>query len=272
MRSLSAVFRLIRWENALIAAAGVLLGAWWVGGDPASGRSLAAALAAIALAAVANAWNDLNDVEIDRTAHPDRPLPSGALTMRAARSTVAVAVLAGVLCSAVARPVLGVVTLAVIALMVAYSRWIKRWGLPGNLTVAVLASLPFLYGGWSAGRPRESLVLVALAVPLHFAREIAKDLEDAAADAPVRRTLPVAIGKDATRVILVGALVLFLAALGVFARTRPAFALAVIPSAILAALATWRAFVGRRGSPVLFKSAMVCAMASLLVVRDRWTP
>lgn len=272
MRSLNALLRLIRWENALIAATGVLIGSWWVGANPMSGSTLSAATAAIALAAVANAFNDLHDVEIDRVAHPGRPLPSGELSRRAAKRTVVIAALVAVLLSWLATPALAAVTVVVIAVMLAYSRWIKRLGLPGNLTVALLASLPFLYGGWSAGRPAQSLVLVALAVPLHLAREVAKDMEDASADTGTRRTLPVAAGSGISRIVLVGALAIFLAALALFARQRPMFALAVTPSVVLAALATYRAFVGRSGGPLLFKSAMLVAMASLLVVRNPWTP
>ena len=268
MRWLSALLRLIRWENALIAAAGVLIGAWWVGGRPLSGATLLAAAAAVCLAAVANAFNDLCDVEIDRIAHPERPLPSGALSVRAARATVAIAAVLGVALSFAARPDIGVASVAVVGAMILYSRVLKQRGLPGYVTVAGLASLPFLYGAWSVGRPLAGLPLVALAIPLHLAREIAKDIEDAAGDASVRRTLPVTSGPRITRMALMASLGAFLGALFVFARSRPLFALAVLPAVLLAGYATFRAVQGRRGAPFIFKSAMLCAMASLLVVRE----
>ncbi len=265
---LSAGLRLIRWENALIAAAGVLVGAWWVGGDPLLRTTVLAAAAAIALAAVANAYNDLTDVEIDRIAHPDRPLPSGAMSARAAGLIVRVAAVLAVALSTSAVSELGLVSIAVIAMMMLYSRVLKRLGLVGNLTVAALASLPFLYGGWSVGRPMASLTLVALAMPLHLAREIAKDIEDAEGDSLVRRTLPVAAGKSVTNTVLLAALGAFLVALTLFARSRPLFALAVLPAVLLATIATHRAIAGKGKAPLLFKSAMLCAMASLLVVRE----
>jgi geranylgeranylglycerol-phosphate geranylgeranyltransferase len=74
---------LIRWRNAALAAAGVCAAAWWSAGVV-SGRVGLVAVAAIALTAVANTVNDLADVEIDRVAHPERPLPSGAISPRAA--------------------------------------------------------------------------------------------------------------------------------------------------------------------------------------------
>jgi 4-hydroxybenzoate polyprenyltransferase len=129
----------------------------------------------------------------------------------------------------------------------------------------VLASLPFAYGAWSVGRPLDALPLVAVAVPLHLAREIAKDLDDAEADAPTRRTLPVTHGVATTRAILLGAVTLFLVALGPLVVRRPQLAAFVIPALVLAAVATARAWRGERGGPSLYKAAMACAMASLVL-------
>lgn len=272
MRSLSALFRLIRWENALIAAAGVLLGAWWVGGPALGTRTLCAALAAIALTAVANSHNDIVDVEIDRVAHPGRPLPSGALSMAAAQRTVWIAAALALALATAARIELGALTLVVIALMLIYSRRIKPLGMPGNVIVAVLASLPFLHGGWSTGRPRESLVLVALAIPLHLAREIAKDMDDAVADAPTRRTLPVTAGQAITRSMLLATMASFMFVLGTFVDRHPEFALAILPAVLFSGIATWRSWSGKQGGPLLFKTAMVAAMVSLVIVREQWIP
>ena len=82
-----AVLSLIRWPNALLAATGVFVGAWWANGTVGA-RLGFAVLAAVALTAAANTWNDLADTEIDRIAHPDRPLPSGELN---AKTAVAIA-------------------------------------------------------------------------------------------------------------------------------------------------------------------------------------
>lgn len=262
-----AVLRLVRWPNALIAAAGVLVGAWWAGGDPFSARPLLAALCAIALACVANAENDRHDLAIDRVAHPERPLPSGAIGAVAARRVVVAAALAALLLALAAGGAIVLATPLVLVLMLVYTPWLKPLGLPGNLTVALLASLPFLFGGWSVGHGRPTLALVALAVPLHLAREMAKDLEDAAADAGTRRTLPVAAGPAAARGALAVSVAAFLAVLAPFAADRPRFALLVIPALLLVGAGAWRAFAGRRGAPGLLKAAMVCAMASLLLSR-----
>ena len=265
MRSLSAVLTLVRWENALLSALGVLLGAWWAHGSVLAQTTLAAAAAAAALTAVANAENDYQDHAIDRVAHPERPLPSGALRPVHARMVVITAAVAALALTAAIDPQLAGLTAAIVLVMMVYSRVLKVRGLVGNLTVAALASMPFVYGAWTVGHPRAALPLVAVAVPLHLAREVAKDLEDADADAPTRRTLPVAHGTHAARAVLMAALILFALAMWPLVAARPRLGALVVPTLLLTALAAGRAWHGRRGGPSLFKAAMACAMASLVI-------
>ena len=265
MRSPRALLALVRWENALLSASGVLLGAWWARGSLVAPRTVLAAVTAAALTAVANAENDYQDREIDRVAHPERPLPSGALQPRDARLTVAIAAVVALACAASLGLTFAAVTLVIIGVMLAYSRVLKARGLVGNATVAVLASLPFAYGAWSVGRPLDALPLVGVAIPLHLAREIAKDLEDADADAPTRRTLPVAYGIHAARIALIAALGVFAAMLWPLIAQRPQLGAFVAPALVLTGIAAVRAWRGRRGGPSLFKAAMACAMASLVL-------
>ncbi|MFL5577066.1 MAG: UbiA family prenyltransferase [Gemmatimonadaceae bacterium] len=265
------LLRLIRWPNALIAAAGVILGAWWAAGAVARATWLAV-LAAAALAALANAYNDYADVEIDRVAHPDRPLPRGELTPRAALATAAAAAALAALCSTAASPALGAATALVALLMVLYSVRLKRHGLVGNATVALLASLPFVYGAASVGRAAAGVPLFALAVPLHLAREVAKDLDDAAGDAARRRTLPLSRGAGAARATVVASLALFaVVSLLFFARRAPAAATLLLPALILVAAAARRAAAGAAGGPSLLKGAMLCAMAAAAALAA-WVP
>ena len=265
MRSPSALLALIRWENAILSACGVCIGAWWARGSVLATTTLLAAGAAAALTAVANAENDYQDLDIDRIAHPERPLPSGALLPAHARVTVIVAAILALGCSVLVGAWLAVATGAIIVVMLAYSRGLKSRGLAGNVTVGILASLPFLYGAWSTGRPLAALPLVGVAIPLHVAREIAKDLEDVEGDAATRRTLPIAHGTHAARMALIIALGVFVIMLWPLVAQRPRLGAFAIPALLLSAAAAVRAWRGRRGSPSLFKAAMAFAMASLVL-------
>ncbi|MEJ7810944.1 MAG: UbiA family prenyltransferase [Gemmatimonadaceae bacterium] len=242
------------------------LGAWWSRGGGLT-RVALAAVAAVALTSAANAWNDADDVAIDRVAHPARPLPSGALSVAAARRIAIACALAGVALSAAARPVLGAVSVAAVAIIWVYSSQLKQRGLPGNVVVAVLASAPFLYGAWAADRPRAGIVLLVLAAPLHLAREIAKDLDDVAGDRGARRTLPEQIGPAMARWGVALSVLTFLCLLGPRMLRAPHFALALVPAILLCGLATARVLRARSGGPTLFKIAMLFAMAAFAGLR-----
>ncbi|HEX2781464.1 MAG TPA: UbiA family prenyltransferase [Gemmatimonadaceae bacterium] len=264
---LRALATIARWQNGMIAAIGVFVGAWWGARDVSRAATIAAALAAIALAAYANSFNDLLDIEIDRRAHPRRPLPSGALTPRTVRSFAIIAAGAGIAFAAIARPALGYLSVAVVALMTLYSVALARLPLIGNIVVALLASLPFFYGAVTVRAARVGLLLVGVAIPLHLARELAKSLDDAPADAPYRRTAPLVFGTRVTRALIVLAVMLFVWRMLVLVGPRPTLRNLMVPSLTLCALATARALAARTGAPLLFKTAMVAAMAALVVAR-----
>ncbi len=257
---------LVRWRNALLAGAGVVAGAWWSAGRL-TAPVLMTVVAAFALTAVANATNDIADVDIDRVAHPERPLPSGAITpQQATRLAIAASTVAVALTAMVAWW-LGALTVGVVASMWTYTAHLKRQGIPGNVAVAVLASLPFLYGAAAVADVRKGALLVVVAAPLHFAREVAKDVEDAPADAATRRTVPVSFGVGTARATVAGGVAAYTVAVTLLATAYPLFALLLVPTIFLAVLAVFRLYTGRDGATRLLKAAMVVAIAALVIGR-----
>lgn len=264
-----ALVRLARVHNGLLAAAGVAIGAWWGGaGGHDGGRVSQAAAAAIALATYANTFNDWCDIEIDRVAHPRRPLPAGALAPRSALILAGAAAAMAVVAAALLSMAFALVTIGLLAVMTLYSTHLKRMGLVGNLCVAVLASAPFVYGAWAVGAPLAGLPLFALAAPLHFARELAKDLDDVSGDRLRRATLPLTHGAGQTRAIFAGAILIFLLVLAALVVHRPLLGILVVPALCLCVLATRRIVGGEPGGPRLLKAAMVLAIVPFLVIRS----
>ena len=267
MADAGALVAIARWRNALIAAVGVYVGAWWAMRDVSRSTTLAAALSAIALTGYANAFNDLADIAIDRKAHPERALPSGRLTARTVQVYSALLGAAGIAFAFLARPSLGLLSVAVVALMTLYSTTLARLPLVGNVVVAALASLPFFYGAVTVNAARDGLVLLGVAVPLHLARELAKSLDDAHADAPYRRTAPLAFGRGPVFALIAVSVALFAWRLLLLASPQPRLRMLIIPAIALCVIAMRRALAGRTGAPLLFKSAMLAAMAALVVAR-----
>ena len=215
---LAAAWRLLRPGNALISAAAAALGAYLAMGTALPWLPVAlAALASFAFAAAGNVRNDLGDVDVDRVAHPARPLVTGAVSLRAARALALALYAVALACGAlISWPALALVALAV-PVMEAYERWGKAAGFPGNLLIGALTGAPFVLGAMAAragsggGVGPAVLAVAALAALATVGREVLKDIQDAAAARGARRTLPMRIG--AKRASLVAAAFLAGAAL-----------------------------------------------------------
>jgi geranylgeranylglycerol-phosphate geranylgeranyltransferase len=193
---------LARPQNALITALSVLVGSsiskfrWW----EADNNAFVAALSAALIAAGGNAYNDYCDRELDRQQKSHRPLPSGRLTPAEAIVFSVMLFSSGLVLSI---PVGGsgiLVAVGATLLLLSYSwRW-KRTPLVGNLVVAYVAALAFIYGGIAVGPIDQVIWAGLLAFLFHIGREVVKDMEDREGDmAAAANTMVVRYGMNSGR-------------------------------------------------------------------------
>lgn len=190
--------QLFRTGNAVMGIVGVAVAAFM-----AAGTDIADAWANLLISAVVvfmficggNALNDYIDYEIDKTAHPERPIPSGRMTRRAALHA-ALAMLGGSVVVSLFTFDLECILIVVIAciLMVSYEVALKQRGFVGNVTIAVLTGMMFLLGGAVVGDAADNVIVALMALLVSVGREIAKDIEDMESDEGDRLTLPMRIG------------------------------------------------------------------------------
>lgn len=147
------------------------------------------------VAAAANAINDYFDVEIDKTNKPSRPIPRGDATRKEAwtewlvLSSIAVAL--NLFLNMVA---LGIVVFAVIILYW-YSALFKRTIIIGNVIVALMTGMAFIYGAVVVGNLRRAVIPALFAFLINLVRELIKDIEDMEGDRKENaNTLPVKYG------------------------------------------------------------------------------
>jgi geranylgeranylglycerol-phosphate geranylgeranyltransferase len=208
---LRAWFRLVRLPNALISCASVLVAGFLARGEwffPGWGWAMAGSgLLLIA----GNVDNDVADIESDRVNRPERPLPSGEITIRQAQAVAAVLAVGGLSASWPLGVPAFSIAVGAAGLLWLYNHQLKRRPLVGNLAVAGLTGLLFLYIA-VVTRRWEGLVPTALfAFWVHLARELVKDLEDMEGDAVQGARTLALLRPELTRVLAIVALGMALA-------------------------------------------------------------
>lgn len=157
---------------------------------------IAAILVVVCYNAAANAINDYCDIEIDRINRPERPLTTGLVS-----STFAlwIAVLLFAIGSVIAfmLPVLatGIAILLALPLMIFYSFTFKSLPLVGNIVIAFILGLTFIFAGAAFGNILPLIIPSFLAFGLTLLRELVKDIADYEGDMEISlRTYPIKVG------------------------------------------------------------------------------
>ena len=196
---------IMRPVNSVMLGVAIIIGAFITGGMQvlSDGWSLISAfLTGFTMSGAAMAINDYYDREIDAVNEPQRAIPSGRISPRAA--VIFTGFLSFVALASsymISTEALLIAVFAWVVMMV-YSMWGKKTGFPGNLMVSVSVALPFMYGGIMTGSLAASLSFSGIAFLANTGREITKGIVDVDGDKLEGvRTIAVTRGeKNAARV------------------------------------------------------------------------
>lgn len=217
--------------STLTGVLAVLLGGY-VAGTGAWDKIALAALATLFVSSSSNAWNDYRDIEIDRINQPQRPLPAGLITPRAALVFSIVTSILSIIVAAFISPIAMAIAIASNILLYLYSVWFKSTVLLGNMIVALISGMSAVFGGVAAGNFRPSLWLGVIIFVAILGREILKTLADYEGDkAHNVKTIATAWGPRTARTlffILLGLTTLIMLAPYYLGYFRPAYAYIVI--------------------------------------------
>jgi geranylgeranylglycerol-phosphate geranylgeranyltransferase len=198
MPNVRGYLALIRPLNCVVMSFAILVGAVLTGLNNLSWlHMLYGGLTSFTLTAAAMAVNDYYDYEIDRINEPKRPIPSGAVSLNASLVVTAVLTAVGFIFAFLVSTYCLIFAVAAWAIMVAYSTFGKRSGLPGNFLVSACVAAPFLYGSLVAANtiPLNVFLFASMAFLSNTGREISKGIVDVEGDKSYNiHTLAVAFG------------------------------------------------------------------------------
>ncbi|GAB4306092.1 MAG: UbiA family prenyltransferase [Methanobacteriaceae archaeon] len=177
---MNAYIEILRPWNALMAVIAVILVALISGNF-----SLDVFLACVVVFIVTGAGNSINDYfdhKIDAINKPERPIPSGRITLKTAGIYSVFLFISGISIAFIINFLLGIIALLSSFLMVYYAYDLKRRCIIGNLSISFLTGLCFVFGGIAVGEIINSVYLGFYAFLMTMAREIVKDMEDVEGD------------------------------------------------------------------------------------------
>jgi 4-hydroxybenzoate polyprenyltransferase len=165
---------------------------------------LLSSLAAAFTAGAGNIINDIYDIETDKIAHPKRVLVLGEITKDQALYLYFILNIIAMMMIIYLSLILLVIVFVTIFLLFIYSAYLKRLPLIGNLMIALLTGLAFIYGGFAANNPSGAIVPAVFAFLINMNREMVKDIQDIKGDSILNyKTFPIKYGIDKSKQLII---------------------------------------------------------------------
>jgi len=162
-----------------------------------------AAVSAAFTAAAGNIINDILDKEADKINHPERAIPSGRVSVKLAGIEYFFFLIASCLIASFINQLAFIIVFLTNVLLFIYSNRLKKIPLLGNITVAYLTGMAFIYGGVSVGNPHAAIIPAVFALLINLIRELVKDIQDMEGDKNAGlKTFPLKFGVGKTKYMI----------------------------------------------------------------------
>jgi geranylgeranylglycerol-phosphate geranylgeranyltransferase len=184
--NIKAYIFIARPVNVIITFLVVIVGALiCIISDYSISKILLAAFSAALTAGAGNIINDIYDVEADKINHPERPLARGIITIKNTWIEYFFLTFLAVAASSFINQTSLAIVILTSVLLYLYSARLKKIPLLGNITVAYLTGLAFIFGGISVNNVRGAFIPAVFAFLINFIRELIKDMDDIEGDTKV---------------------------------------------------------------------------------------
>ncbi len=210
---LLSIIKILRPLNFIITFLSVIVGAFiCIHGGYSSSKILFAAISASLIISSGNMINDIFDFQGDKINHPERPLPKGTLSKSLVTVMIIIFNIGALALAFLINLSALIIAASAVVLLFLYSYKLKKIPFLGNLTVALLTGMVFIYAGVSVDNYVYAIIPAAFAFLINVIRELVKDMEDVEGDkATGIFTLPLRIGfSNIKKIILLFSILLIL--------------------------------------------------------------
>tara|TARA_B100000678_G_scaffold231833_1_gene200599 strand:+ start:608 stop:1447 length:840 start_codon:yes stop_codon:yes gene_type:complete len=203
MKKLFAYITIIRPLNVILGGFTIVISSFIVKYNGPISFVIFAVLVVMFYTAGANTLNDYFDYKIDKINRPDRAISSGLVLRRHALIFSLFAFILGTLFALQLNKNSQLVSIGIsLPLIIGYNAKLKYFPLIGNIVVALILSLSFIYAGFIFDNIKPLIIPAVLAFGLTLIREIVKDMADVIGDKSVGlKTFPIIYGENKTIVL-----------------------------------------------------------------------
>jgi len=203
MKKFFAYIMIIRPLNVILGGVTIVISSFIVQYNGPISYVFFAVLVVMFYTAGANTLNDYFDYKIDKINRPDRAISSGLVLRNHAIIFSLFAFILGTLFALQLNKNSQLVAVGVsLPLIIGYNAKLKNFPLIGNIVVALILSLSFIYAGFVFDNIKPLIIPALLAFGLTLIREIVKDMADVIGDKAVAlKTFPIIYGENKTIVL-----------------------------------------------------------------------
>ena len=203
MKKLFVYITTIRPLNVILGGLTIVISSFIVKYNGPTSFIIFAVLVVMFYTAGANTLNDYFDYKIDKINRPDRAISSGLVSRSHALIFSLFAFIIGTLFALQLNKNSQLVSIGIsLPLIIGYNAKLKKFPLIGNIVVALILSLSFIYAGFVFDNIKPLIIPAVLAFGLTLIREIVKDMADVVGDKSVGlKTFPIIYGENKTIVL-----------------------------------------------------------------------
>ena len=205
MNNIIAYFNIIRPLNVIVGSITILVSSLIAKYNGPINVVIFAALVVTLYTVGANTLNDYFDYEIDKINRPDRAISSGLVLRTHALIISILSFSLGTLIALQLNINSQLVSIGIsLPLIIGYNIKLKKFPLIGNIVVAIVLALSFIYAGLAFSNVSPLILPAALAFGLTLIRELVKDMADIIGDKSVGlKTFPIIFGEKKTIILCV---------------------------------------------------------------------